>query len=301
MTRTDCHRPSLVNPAAYEYVGVFYQGPVYGEEHADFVASYLEQGSADMVDAAEELLEKQPFQGNHEARSTCDHCGAWFHYGVVYRHKPTGDGIAVGHTCAHKTFGFDSRRELEISRLKARVAAARERAKVQAAADTFRASVPGLAEALAGDHYLLQKFSMNLNTYGYLSEKQVACALKVHREEQEKKARKAQEDAELPAPAPVVEGRQVVTGILLGIRDQESDWGVVDKMLVVDDRGFKVWCTVPEALWEIGRDGAKRDDADCARKWLIRKRVSFTVTVEKSRKDECFGFGKRPTKPSVIE
>lgn len=301
MTRTDAHRPAVVDPGQYEYVGVFYQGGAWSEEGMDRVACYLEQDSVEQVEAAEKLLEEQPFHGNHYHRGTCDHCGTRFAYGVVYRHKPTGDGIAVGHTCSYQTFGYNSRRDLEVKRLKGRVAAARERAKVQAAADTFRASVPGLAEALAGDHYLLQKFSMNLNTYGSLSEKQVACALKVHREEQEKKARKAQEDAELPAPAPVVEGRQVVTGILLGIRDQESDWGVVDKMLVVDDRGFKVWCTVPEALWEIGRDGAKRDDADCARKWLIRKRVSFTVTVEKSRKDECFGFGKRPTKPSVIE
>lgn len=297
MSRTDMHRPAVIDPAQYEYVGVFYQGPVSGEEHADMVACYLEQDSEDMVNAAEQLLDDQPFEGNHHAKGTCDHCGAWFHYGVVYRHKPTGDGVAIGHVCSRTTFGFESRRDLEIERLKKRVAAKRERQKVMKQAEEFKqAQGQEFVAALACEHYIVQDIAAKLNKYGSLSQKQVALVLKIAKEE----AERAADEAELPAPAPVVEGRIVVTGILLGIREQEGAYGIVDKMLVVDDRGFKVWCTVPDRVWELGWEGARRDGADCARKWLLRKRITFTATVEKSRKDKCFGFGKRPTKAAVL-
>jgi hypothetical protein len=56
-------------------------------------------------------------------------------------------------------------------------------------------------------------------------------------------------------------------------------------MLVRDDRGFKVWGTVPSSL-------PNTDRGD---------KVTFTASVERSNNDETFGFFKRPSKATLIE
>lgn len=81
------------------------------------------------------------------------------------------------------------------------------------------------------------------------------------------------------------EGRVVITGIVLAFKWQGSDYGDVLKMLVQDDRGFRVWGSVPASL-----DGAERES-----------RISFTATVSQSDRDTKFGFFKRPTKSVVLD
>jgi hypothetical protein len=83
---------------------------------------------------------------------------------------------------------------------------------------------------------------------------------------------------------PVPTGRVVITGEVVGVSERYSDYGVTYKLTVRDDRGFKVWVTRPAAISD-----ADRGD-----------RVTFTATVEPSSDDEFFGFGKRPTKASVL-
>ena len=96
--------------------------------------------------------------------------------------------------------------------------------------------------------------------------------------EDEKAARdKAHEEGE-----DVIEGRQVINGVVLAIKRQESEWGSVLKMLVQDDRGFRVWGTVPSSL------DTNRED-----------HITFTATVTQSDKDTKFGFFKRPAKAQV--
>lgn len=80
----------------------------------------------------------------------------------------------------------------------------------------------------------------------------------------------------------VIEGRQVITGIVLAMKWQDSYYGSTLKMMVQDDRGFRVWGSVPSSL------SPERED-----------RISFTATVEQSD-DTKFGFFKRPTKASVV-
>ena len=79
------------------------------------------------------------------------------------------------------------------------------------------------------------------------------------------------------------EGRVEITGIVLALKMQQSEYGETLKMLVQDDRGFRVWGTVPLSL-------------DCNRE----DRVRFTATVQQSDKDAKFGFFKRPSKASVL-
>lgn len=82
---------------------------------------------------------------------------------------------------------------------------------------------------------------------------------------------------------PVVEGRIVVNGEVLSVKVQEGYYGWEQKMLVRDDRGFKVWGTVPSCI-EPERGS----------------RVEFIATVIKSNKDETFGIYKRPSKAKII-
>ena len=84
--------------------------------------------------------------------------------------------------------------------------------------------------------------------------------------------------------APVIEGRIVVSGNVLAVKVQEGYYGWEQKMLVRDDRGFKVWGTVPSCI-EPERGN----------------RIEFTATVNKSDKDETFGFYKRPSKAKIIK
>lgn len=95
--------------------------------------------------------------------------------------------------------------------------------------------------------------------------------------------RVARTEAAAFTPAP--EGRVVVTGEVASTKVVEGDYGTTYKMLVKSDEGYKVWCSVPSALLETTTlEEAKG------------RRITFTATLEPSRDDVAFAFGKRPTK-----
>jgi hypothetical protein len=102
--------------------------------------------------------------------------------------------------------------------------------------------------------------------------------------EEQREAECAKRDAAHEAGEDAPEGRAVITGTILAFKRQESMYGDVLKMLVQDDRGFRVWGTVPSSL-----DDAERES-----------RITFTATVTASNKDAKFGFFKRPTKAAII-
>jgi hypothetical protein len=108
------------------------------------------------------------------------------------------------------------------------------------------------------------------------------------------------EDVAPEPTAPVVEGRIVITGEVLSEKWQTSDYGEQHKMLVRDDRGFKVWGSVPAAI-----EMSRFHDADGMYQEIpgVEKgsRVTFTATVEASRDDESFGFFMRPSKAELLE
>lgn len=114
-----------------------------------------------------------------------------------------------------------------------------------------------------------------LTDTGALTEKQAAAVRKI-----------ITEHAADPDPAPVTEGRQVVTGRIISVKwvDGYAYGSSVRKMTVLDDRGFKVYGTAPAAL-----DDAQRG-----------ARVTLTATLTASDDDETFGFFKRPTKAAAL-
>lgn len=101
--------------------------------------------------------------------------------------------------------------------------------------------------------------------------------------EEKTEQERAERDAAHMDGEDVTEGRQVITGTMLAMKRKETIYGLTLKMLVQDDRGFRVWGSVPSGL------DAMRDD-----------RITFTATVQRSEKDSKFGFFKRPTKSQVL-
>jgi hypothetical protein len=98
----------------------------------------------------------------------------------------------------------------------------------------------------------------------------------------DREAVRATEAAAPTEPAP--EGRVVVTGTVVGLKWQDTDFGTTLKWTVRDDRGFRVWSTVPSVLSDVERGD----------------KVTFTVTLERSRDDASFAFGKRPSKAAIL-
>ena len=119
-----------------------------------------------------------------------------------------------------------------------------------------------IREKLIGDLVRLQKYAQE-------------------QQQSEREKRDAAHEAGEDAP----EGRIVITGIVLAFKLQSSQFGDTLKMLVQDDRGFRVWGSVPKSL-----DDAEREN-----------RITFTATVTASDRDAKFGFFKRPTKAEILE
>jgi len=109
-------------------------------------------------------------------------------------------------------------------------------------------------------------------------------------EQERRDAEKAEREAnKKPIPVELLEGRHTFTGTVVFTKVQEDFYGSSIKMLFVDDRGFNLWGTAPNALWNASNESPK----GC--------KIQFDATLEVSDDDECFGFFKRPTKVSVTE
>lgn len=114
----------------------------------------------------------------------------------------------------------------------------------------------------------------------------------------------AKEAEEAAAKTPVIEGRHEVVGRIVKIDWKDTGFGTRCVATVKDDRGFLVWGTLPAAIDD--RMLELVDEKGCEEGYpeLIKDhevRVRFTATVERSDRDEAFGFFKRPTKAEVLE
>ena len=101
----------------------------------------------------------------------------------------------------------------------------------------------------------------------------------------EKAAAKALEMANAK-PVPLADGRMVVKGEVLSIREQEGFYGIQHKMLVKSDDGFKLWGSVPAAILQDVAKGSV---------------VEFNASVKPSDDDKYFGFFSRPAKAKVLK
>jgi hypothetical protein len=143
----------------------------------------------------------------------------------------------------------------------------------------------------------LESMRSALYKFGSLTEKQTAAAHKVL----DSRAAKAA----APVVA-VITGRVVITGKVISTKSYETDYGTAYKMLVEDERGFRVFGSVPSNLWdEIEFLGSYRkiawNETDGVMIKLVGMELTFTATVEQSQNDAGFGFFKRPAKAAIVE
>lgn len=276
MKRTDPHRPGSIVPFDYEYV-LSYCSP--GSQPWD-------QWNMDAVRALCENIgwgrgETQMF--GHVGK--CGICGAAYRNGDIWRHEPTGDIVHVGHNCADKYSmvterpGFEAALEV----LKKRRAAFIAETKRQMVREKFLTSVPGLEEALNGDHDILRNMSASLTRWGSLTPKQIAFAVKLSAETKARKENPPPQEKHVPAPT----GRQVVKGRVVSKKVYDSDaYGSSTKITVKVE--------TPEGSWF-----AWGSTFSTAGVFDRGDMIEFKATLSPSR-DAHFAFFKRPTDGRVI-
>ena len=252
-----------MDPADWDLLGEYYVGE--SEEIAD---AYGETPS--------ELIENECELGK------CEHCSTWHNHGAGFKNRLTGQVLAVGRNCAEEFFNFKSTSARKV----AQAAKAKERkAQREEAAEARQAALdanPGLATALECDHYIVNDIAARFAKWGNISEKQVKLVFKIAADVAARAAEKANEPEPVAIPAECLEGRQRFTGVVLGTKWVESDWGGSVKLLIAEDRGFKLWGSAPDSADQF--KGAT---------------IAFDARVKASDKDACFGFYSRPTKWSI--
>jgi hypothetical protein len=178
--------------------------------------------------------------------------------------------------------------ELQTGKTKAR--AALEALNMLAAWTIYAAPIPGngeLASAEPFEETTIRDIVGKLVRYGSISEGQTAFVNRLLDKIEGRAALAAKRAAEMAdaKPVPVSDKRMTVAGIVLSTRVQETQFGMVTKMLVQHADGWKVWGSVPS---ELGDD-------------LKGKMVRFDARVTVSDKDPKFGFYSRPTKAAIVE
>jgi len=278
--RTDEHRPSMADPADYDFICAFYQGDSIWLQRA--YAAEME--IYDSVIGTEEI-----WQGNWLFKSTCDHCGAAFNHGVLFKHTPTEELVHVGHICAANTIGLPDR--AAVARAKAeRVAKELEfkAERVEAAAEWRAENAPIVVwlNGPAGDsHDFLRDMKKSLAEWGKLTDGQLRAVVNWKRRADE---RAAESKREITA-GPIEAGRYSMTGTVLNVKWQEGDFGTQLKMLVELDGGNRVWGTCPAAIsHHLPEDEIKG------------RKVNFTATVKPKAGDPHFGYFSRPAGASVV-
>lgn len=279
--RTDCHRPAELDPATYQYIGWMYQG--HSEEVLEAIHGAFQH---DPTELSPEKVQnsKRLFEGNYKAKSTCDHCGASFYWGNIYRHRPTNQIIVVGHICAER-FHLESRGAWIQEQVRRQKEANERRNSTLNAARQWLTEnqdlIPIIGEEAQPTHHILINLKNNLFQWGQLTEKQAELARKIDKELKTPKVEGLKTD--------VIVGKAItITGRVIITRANKSSFGYHQmeyKMLVEDDRGFRVWGSIPSSI-----GSTERND-----------RVTFIADTERSKEDSSFGFFKRPRKAQVIQ
>lgn len=253
-----------------------YDYPVVDHLPADFFSSD-ETGYGTNIDASRFALnayyDLRGLGEDHEC--VCGHCGHALRYGAVLVNNAARDGLMVGFDCL-ETYKKVVNGFVPAQRA-ARLAA--EAASKDARARQFCSSHIGLAEAFEADHYIVRDVHGKLRQYGSISQKQIDLVFKIAREWAEGAEARAVASARIVPDAP--EGKVTVEGVILGFKtvDGYAYNTKVTKMIVESDEGWKVYVTVPAHL--------NADKGD---------RVRFGATLQQSRGDAKFAYGKRPTK-----
>jgi hypothetical protein len=213
----------------------------------------------------------------------CVHCGngrvRWI---TATLHIPTGDRVVFGADCTER-LGFQNAKAFKLAQLKSKAEAGHARMKVWNQREAYVAAHPEIATAIEqakadihAKNFFVQDVLAKLNQYGSLSERQAAAVLTSLAKDVQIAASKAAQATEVKGDAPT--GRVKVTGRILSLKTQESDFGPTEKMLLQLENNSRVWLTVP------GKAEIIKGDT-----------ITVTATFTPSKDDKSFAFGSRPT------
>lgn len=287
--RTDIHSEKSLKPENYEVLEYFYT-----QIPPELFMAAAFTGSTQVIDEfrrdAERIRNMLKERGAHihGGWSNCDHCGAYYHHGVLLEHVQTKELITVGWICGEKRFEL-SNIEWDRVRLEKVLKQIRHRRSKISKLRTFvreNREVARMISRHSKKNTFLSSLRYQLDRDGDLSRAQVDAVPKAVERIKAQAARIAKLNAEPKKPAP--SGRVVVTGEIVFVKAQDSQYGTTWKMLVKCD-GFRVWSTIPAAIET--ENGCFID--------LKGRVVTFTATVTPSNDDESFAFAKRPSKATL--
>lgn len=280
------HRYSILEPGEYTHIGEFYHGT-----DDDMTAAYAAE-HRHLDEIGVRFPEFNGDTGNveyHRNGTGCAHCGARFAYGSIFEHPEHGY-VAIGHTCAADRFSCDTRIQLRQTAARKTGEKARQAAKAKAA--FYDSLSPELLAAFQVDHHIITSIRANGERYGSISERQGDLVLKLAVETLEA-AELARDEPETPDEVPVPEtDLATITGTVISVKWKDSDYsyngGSLKLTVEVDhpDGVYILWGTCPAAISDAERG----------------QRIRMTVRdVERSTRDESFGFYKRPTKATIVD
>lgn len=122
----------------------------------------------------------------------------------------------------------------------------------------------------------------NLIKYESLSDKQVAFMRKLLSDISTRAERAAKRATQDLNAADVPTGRLTITAKIVSIKLVQSQWGEVNKLLLVHESGYKVYGSCPAAL------NPERGQL-----------ITLTATIKPSPDDPKFGFFNRPSNASL--
>lgn len=283
MNRTDCHRPSALIAADYT--------------HCDAYFTWISFGTLDRQDQPEGESDMEVFNGIPEEQLfaglpsgimlKCDVCGSRHKFGSLFRHEPSGQYVKMGHDCARKyRLAFD----LAAGRLREQATRDRratyllrleKKSKLREfVTRMLTQGTPSFLSDLRTNHHIILDIRTRLIQWGSISDKQIALVEKIARQDRDKAAL----PPEKHVPVPDTDQRMLVVGTVVSVK--MHDYGTSLKMTVkveTPDGTYLVWGTLPTSL----------------EAWKGRK-VSFMAKVQRSDRDEHFGFFKRPTQARVV-
>lgn len=264
--RQDPHRPGAVIPADYEYVFSYnlttsmggwpipsfgvnceldrrrWEKDENGKERC-INGKHAPDGRCCVVGLRQ--VARAKFAAPYGGTGQCSICGTRFIYGDVWRHTETGEYLHVGHVCADKYSMMCDRSawEKEMGRLRAAAAVEIEKAQKREAREEFLADHPGLEEALELDHDILRDMAERFDRSAFLTEKQVAFALRLADEVRNPKP----EETYVDAPT----GRVEFVGEVVSVKAKDGYYGIQHKLTVkvTTSKGvWLAWGTCPAAL-----------------------------------------------------
>lgn len=286
---TTIHNLENLDPAAYEYFDSYSNKqpePQIGIP-VEVILLWIKEWR-EHREAIRPLFSKN----RYPSMGRCDCCGAHLTYVQVYKHK-NGDHVKLGETCASRVELNDSRAELAITRLKEAAKNERESAKRTAGRRIHRRDLINLLRSdpelrlafrYRKDNGFIHDVFSKFIDYGVFSPAQEAALRKSGVSAKKFAKAKIEQQAKLASSDPVAEGRYEITGKVISEKWVDGYYGETHKMVVELDDGNRVYGSVPSTI-----DSVERGDL-----------VAFAAAVERSDKDEHFGFYKRPTKARLL-